>query len=473
MAVSRGSLPAVAGLRRHKAARVRGGELPVYSGPFGPEQAERLLWRAGFGPRSGEAAELATLGMRGAVLSLTRPGPSVLVGPQPVTEDGQPIVPYAVGGHDVLWWLDRMVRTTTPLIERMTLSWHDWFATSTDGVGSQRLMLEQNETQRRLWLGGFDELLTAMTIDPAMLLFLSGASNAKGAANENYAREMQEVFTLGSGAGYDEHDVREHARALTGWTCTWNPASKEAEDFRYEPARHDAGMKVIYGRRGRFDWEDSLRLVLSHPSHPPHFVAKLWSYFCPQPLSARDSRAAERLYVSSGRKIRPVLEAMLMHPLLHAGPRMVKPPIVQIAGMLRASGRYIDSVVWAGQSNLAGQMPFYPPNVSGWDATRWLNTGTWLARFNLAVNVIGAQRALIPNVAKGTVTADPQALVEEASVFWGSPTIGQASMEVLLSFAQSVAVDAATKRWEREQFPVMALNALRSLVTATPDYHTC
>ncbi len=473
MAVSHGIRSGAVRGGRRPAHSVDGTALPAYEGPFGPEQAERLLWRAGFGPRPGEAEKLAAQGMRGAVFSLTRPATAGLEGPEPVTEDGQPITPYTVWGHDVLWWLDRMVRTTAPLIERMTLTWHDWFATSNDGVGSHRLMLAQNQTQRRLCLAGFDEMLAGMTVDPAMLVFLSGTSNMKGAANENYAREMQEVFTLGSGDGYGERDVREHARALTGWTCVWNHMTKEPEDFRYVPDRHDSGTKVIYGKRGHFAWKDSVRLVLSHPTHPRHFVTKLWSYFCPQSLSTRDSRSAERLYVSSGRQIRPVVEAMLMHPLLHEGPRMVKPPIVQIAGMLRASGRYIDSDVWAWQSNLAGQMPFYPPNVSGWDATRWLNTGTWLARFNLANSVIGEQRALVPNVAKGTVPADPRALVEQARAFWGSPTLGEASTAVLLAYAQSVAVDAPTKRWEREQFPVMALNALRSLVTATPDYHTC
>src|ERR1700722_6710540 len=114
--------------------------LPVYTGPFGPEQAERLLWRGGLGPRGGGAESLAGAGLRGAVLSLTRPASTALVGPAPVIEDGQPISPDTVWGHDVLWWLDRMVRTEAPLIERMTLTWHDWFATSKDGVGSHRLM---------------------------------------------------------------------------------------------------------------------------------------------------------------------------------------------------------------------------------------------------------------------------------------------------------------------------------------------
>ena len=473
MSVSHSRRLGVAHRSSRRRSRALGGELPVYSGPFGIEQAERLLWRAGFGPRPGQAAQLARHGVRGAVLSLTRPRRVALEGPPPVTQAGQPIDPYNVNGHEVLWWLDRMVRSSAPLIERMTLVWHDWFATSNAGVGSRRLMIAQNASQRRLCLAGFESLFAAMTIDPAMLVFLSGTSNKKGAPNENYAREMQELFTLGAGSGYSERDVREHARALTGWTSTWNPTSKEPESFHFDRSRHDAGVKLIYGRRGRFGWRDSVRLVLSHPAHPRHFVTKLWSYFSPEPLSAREERAAERLYVSSGRRIRPVVEAMLMHPLVHAGPRMVKPPIVQIAGMLRAIGRHVDSDIWAWESNLAGQMPFYPPNVGGWDATRWLNTGTWLARFNLASSMIGEQRALNPSVAKGTVPADPRTLVNDAIAFWGSPTLSPATHGALISYAQSAAVDAATKRWQREQFPVIALNALRALVVATPDYHTC
>src|ERR1035441_8203291 len=138
--------------------------LPVYSGRFGVEQAERLLWRAGFGPKPGQAAALAKNGMRAAVLSLTRPAQRTLHGPAPTLQNGQPIAPYDVWGNDVLWWLDRMVRSRAPLIERMTLIWHDWFATSNELVDSQRLMIAQNQTQRSLSLSSFPQMLTAMTI---------------------------------------------------------------------------------------------------------------------------------------------------------------------------------------------------------------------------------------------------------------------------------------------------------------------
>jgi uncharacterized protein (DUF1800 family) len=446
--------------------------LPVYSGRFGAEQAERLLWRAGFGPRHGQAEGLARHGLRAAVHSLTRPSSRALEGPAPRLENGEPIAPYDAWGNDVLWWLDRMVRTRAPLIERMTLIWHDWFATSNELVDSQRLMIAQNQTQRDLCLASFPRMLTAMTTDPAMLLWLSGSGSTKDAPNENYAREMQELFTLGAGDGYTERDVREHARALTGFTNSWNQVTGQPDDFHFDPTRHDAGVKVIYGRRGNFEWKDSLRLALAHPAHAKHFVTKLWSYLCPQPLSAADTRAAEELYLSTGKQIRPLLEAMLMHPRVLGGPRMIKPPIVQIAGMLRGIGRYIDTDAWAWESNLAGQMPFYPPNVAGWEADRWLNTGTWLARFNLSAQVIDDKRVLKAG-ATTTVPADPQKLTRQALAFWGSPTVSRPTRRALESYAKAAAVDAATASWEREQYPVIALNALRALVVATPDYQTC
>jgi uncharacterized protein (DUF1800 family) len=163
---------------------------------------------------------------------------------------------------------------------------------------------------------------------------------------------------------------------------------------------------------------------------------------------------------------------MLLHPMIYAGPRMVKPPIVQIAGMLRGIGRYIDTDDWAWESNLVGQTPFYPPNVGGWEADRWLNTGTWLARFNLAARMIDDQRAVKPHQAGKKVSADPRALTDQALAFWGHPTVSTATRHTLISYAQSAAVDAAKQPWERGQYPALALSALRALIAATPDYQT-
>ena len=144
------------------------------------------------------------------------------MGHRPHDEKGRPLAPFDAWGHDHVWWLDRMVRTSRPLVERMALVWHDWFATSNSAVGSQRLMLNQNELFRTQALGSFHELLLDVTKDPAMLLWLNGSDNSKDSPNENYAREMMELFTLGADRGYGEADVRQQARALTGFRNGWS-----------------------------------------------------------------------------------------------------------------------------------------------------------------------------------------------------------------------------------------------------------
>jgi uncharacterized protein (DUF1800 family) len=278
--------------------------IPVYRGRFGPEQAERLLWRAGFGPRKGEAEALARKGLDAAVHSLTHPRKQRLVGPKPHDGEGRPPAPGDAWGHDHVWWLDRMVRTNRPLVERMTLIWHDWFATSNSGVGSQTLMLRQNRLFRRYSLGSFEHLLLAVTRDPAMLLWLNGTDNRKGSPNENYARELMELFTLGAGRGYTERDVREQARALTGFENDWKRGVGPT-NFHFERERHDGGVKRVFGKRGRFDWQDACRLCLKNRTHPSFFVDKLWGYFVPTPPPAATRGALERLYVGNHHAVRP------------------------------------------------------------------------------------------------------------------------------------------------------------------------
>jgi len=164
--------------------------LPVYSGTFGVREAQRLLWRAGFGPRPGQAEALAQIGLLSAVRSLTRPAGAATLTGNPPTVDGAPIAPFDAWGHDHMWWLDRMVRSDQPLVERMTLVWHDWFANSNSDINNSEMMIVQNELMRSRALGSFAELATDLTVDHAMLLFLSGIENRRQAPNENYAREL-------------------------------------------------------------------------------------------------------------------------------------------------------------------------------------------------------------------------------------------------------------------------------------------
>src|SRR5664279_797487 len=223
----------------------------AYQGPFGHAQAVRLLNRAGFGPAPGQADQLASLGLVGAVQSLTRPsGAAQLHGPPPVDDAGEPIAPADAWGHDHLWWLDRMIRSDQPLVERMALVFHDWFATSEAGVSKPQQMIDQSNLFRAGCFGSFLDLFKAVTVDPAMLQWLNGAENVKSAPNENYGREMMELFSLGADRGaYSEDDIREQARSLTGWRYDWS-SELGAHNFRFDPARHDFGTKTVFGKTG-------------------------------------------------------------------------------------------------------------------------------------------------------------------------------------------------------------------------------
>jgi uncharacterized protein (DUF1800 family) len=443
----------------------------VYGGEFGVRQAERLLWRAGFGPRPGDLEALAERGLHGAVLSLTRPGPEQLEGPAP-TVDGAPLDPDNTWGHDHLWWLDRMVRSNRPLVERMTLNWHDWFATSRAGVDSGALMRKQNELLRRNALGSFRKILTEITRDPAMLLWLDGAENSKWAPNENYAREMMELFTLGVNRGYKERDVREQARALTGFRCDWNEALGP-HNFRYDAEIHDTGRKRVFRQAGTHNWRDSVRLCLKHRKHPSFVVGKLWSYFLPGAPDRTTARALARLYVSKRYAIRPLAEALLQHPHFYEGPRMVKPPAVYIAGLLRATGQGITEQDWSWISSLAGQMLFFPPNVAGWDESRWLDTATFRGRWVAANNALGpSSLEPDPDETDYDIEETPEAAVTKAVEFWGNPALTPTTRAGLVRFANE-AEALADERWKQRSYPILRQNALRILVATSPDLQTC
>jgi uncharacterized protein (DUF1800 family) len=441
---------------------------PVYRGPFDAPEAERLLWRAGFGPRPGEAKALAKLGLDGAVHSLLNPGVERLVGPKPHDSKGRPLAPADRWGHDHCWWLDRMVRTSRPLVERMTLVWHDWFATSNAGVGNQKLMLQQNELFRRHGLGSFERLLLSVTANPAMLLWLNGTENTKDAPNENYGREMMELFTLGANRGaYTERDVREQARSLTGWTSRWSRGRGDY-DFHFDAKRHDVGMKTVFHRSGRYAWRDACRLCLANPKHPSFFVQKLWGYFVPVPPNAATQRALEAAY-RQGHELKPVLEIVLRHPALYTGPRMTKPPIVHTAGLLRRIDAGVTTDAWAWIGSLSGQQLFYPPNVAGWDDTRWLDTATFRGRW-IGVSQLLNERRLDPS--KGKAPADAQTILKRALAFWRDPPLSEGTHRALLQFAKSSLRDAGSQRWKQLQYPVLVENALRQLIAVSPDLQT-
>jgi hypothetical protein len=444
--------------------------VPVYSGPFGPRQAERLLWRAGFGPAPGQAGALSGMGMAGAVRSLTRPQvEEVLTGPEPRGAGDVPLSPGNAHGHDHLWWLDRMVRTNRPFIEKMALVWHDWFATSNAGaVNSPYLMFEQNELFRGDGLGSFHDLLVNVTRDGAMQKWLNLWLTTKNKPDENYGREAMELFTLGADRGaYTETDVREMARALAGWNASYS-AELGWHAFVPSPKEQDNGQKTIFGKTGTFLWEDACRLCVEHPMHSSFLVTKLWSYFIPTPPDEATRQKLEAAYTANSYAVRPIVEAILMHPDLYQGEPLVKPPVVFAAGLLRTRGLGVGGamITWC---EMAGQRLFYPPNVDGWDHESWLDTSTMRARWSLVHAVLAADVV----TGQGYDPAEtPPTAVARAIAFWGDPPISPASRACLEQWAANCLPPTDSPQ-EAAQVRAVRQNALRQLVGASPDLQVC
>jgi Protein of unknown function (DUF1800) len=452
----------------------------VGSPPITLAQARRLLWRAGFGPTAGQAEALVGQPLEEVVFGLTRPsGEATLSGPAPVEENGEPLDPYDVWGDDHCWWLDRMVRSDQPLVERMTFILHDWFANSNEKVNSQRMMLEQNQLFRSMCFGSFHDLFLAVTSNPAMLVFLDGISNEKHNPNENYAREMMELFSLGADRGaYTQEDVKEMARVLTGWTAEWS--DEGLHEFEFDTARHDKTEKTLsaaFGTsgnslKGNWNWEDAVRLCVEHPLHASFFVTKLWGYFIPSPPDEATLASLQGLYVGSSYSIRVVLEAILLHPDFYEGAELVTPPVVYNAGLLRSIGRPIDTNVWAWLSANAGQQLFYPPNVSGWDFSAWLDTSTTKARWEMA-SYVSAKTYENPWPKEGepkySETEEPAAALANAMSYWGNPLLSSESSECIARFSETCPAGTSKTKWDLSPYRAMRQNALRMLIATSPD----
>jgi uncharacterized protein (DUF1800 family) len=426
----------------------------------------RLFWRAGFGATPAEARRFARAG-RAATLKWVLDGPRHprLRGRVP-TVDGSPLDPVNEYGHDVLWWLDWMVRSQRPLVEKLTLFWHDHFATSDQDTP---LMLGQNHALRRHSLGRFRALLGAITVDPAMQLFLSLADSDKEAPNENFARELMELFTLGG--GYTERDIREAARALTGYVANWSDSSFEGITFDRE--RHDGGVKRIFGKRGRFGPADVLDLVCAHPRHAHFMVRKLWDFFIVDPPSRATLRDLARTYRRSGLRIKPVVSEILSHRALYrrlGEPTMVKAPVVYVAGALRTTGTPITTSdpVWL--LSEMGQRLFDPPSVAGWDwGPAWMSSNSMRVRFSFGNFMLEHSRAA---VAEGSVQPrSPAKALALARAATGAPAVSRPSAAELRRMAARFFDDIEPKARDdrRRERAEMLQRALRHHLISGPD----
>jgi len=260
------------------------------------------------------------------------------------------------------------------------------------------------------------------------------------------------------------------ARALTGWTNDWSE-SLGSYNFHFESRAHDHGSKTVFGQSGNWNWEDAVRLCVTHPLHASFFVTKLWGYFIPEQPSQATLASLQGLYVSSGYSIRAVLEAILLHPDFYNGPALLTPPVVYNAGLLRSISRPIDTTSWAWLSSNAGQQLFYPPNVSGWEFTRWLDTSTAKARWEMASSVT-SKTYVNPWPAKGepaySATEDPAAALANAMDYWANPLLTPESQQCIAAFAQTC-LQGSIPEWSERPYRAMRQNALRMLIATSPD----
>jgi len=287
------------------------------------------------------------------------------------------------------WWLYCMVHTPHPLRERCTLFWHDHFATSAAKVRSPALMAHQNAVLREHALGSFREMLREMGRDPAMLIWLDSNSNIKGRPNENYAREVFELFSLGEGH-YTEEDIAQAARAFTGYAT-------DGEQFVFRKDLHDDGEKTIFGKTGNYTGDDVVGLILERDRPAAFLAGKLFKEF----VSENEEPSDELLAPLANRlretdyNVASAMEMILRSRIFfseQAYRQRIKSPVEYVVGMLRTIGGQAPMSALAPLMEGLGQMLFAPPTVKGWDGgVDWLNSATLLARHNLAWRIVGGE----------------------------------------------------------------------------------
>ncbi|MBO0840250.1 MAG: DUF1800 domain-containing protein [Sciscionella sp.] len=401
----------------------------------------RLLDRFGFGPRPGETSRGFHLTLTGL---LSPGGTHVDAGTRatpPPTIDAPPMVSAKRIGDASLvkavntrlqrqqqtltsWWLDRMVATDAPAVERLTWFWHGHFATSEQKVRSPRLMLRQNETFRRLGMGSFTDLAKAMIVDPAMLIWLDAQQNKAGSPNENLAREFMELFCLGVHQ-YTETDVRQAARALTGWTVR-----RDSISATFMADRHDNASKTFLGSTGDFDAHSFVDIVLSKPESARFVVGRLWARLVSATPPTAD--VLDRLVAAYGqrRDIRALLSAIASEPAFRqdSATSLVKQPVEWAVGLMRACAIRPATLGAAHITALCnglrkmGQLPFEPPSVGGWSSgPAWLTTSAGAARLQVASLI--AANADVGTISAASRRARPDAARELLGVdAWSART---------------------------------------------------
>ena len=431
-----------------------------------------LMRRAGFGANREQIGMHANAGYQNTVEALLNPGEEDRMDDHLIRrfhpELSGMMGPNAPGQN----WLYRMATTSAPLREKMALFWHGIFATGYAKVIHGKALSDQTRMFRTFGMGSFKDLLIQLSKDPAMIIWLDNQDNHNGAINENFGRELLELFTMGAG-NYTERDIKECARAFTGWTIAnreymelrsqrdsdW-PYGRIAWHFKYHPEDHDDGEKEFLGQRGRFNGEDIIHIICQQEATARFISRHLYSFFVSDeppvpewrytpPTNPEAIDELTRVYFDSNYDISAMLRALFNSSYFQSQDSWyskVKSPVELVAGVLRLTGEFnrprreiIDRYF---QASYMGQFLNNPPSVEGWhQGTDWLDTGTLVERVNFASQQIGDStkpgiQAMIERIASTpNNVASPENLISVCLEEMGVISVEEDTMKVLIDFA--------------------------------------
>jgi uncharacterized protein (DUF1800 family) len=358
------------------------------------------------------------------------------------------------------WWLHRMLHSPQPLVEKMTLFWHGHFATGAEKVIDGELMYQQNQSLRRYAIGDFKAMVHAVSKDPAMLIYLDSVTNRKARANENFARELMELFCLGEG-NYSEADVQELARCFTGWEI-------RRRQFRFNTYQHDTGTKTLFGQSVQ-SGEEAVDRVLAHDRLPFFITRKLFRFFVcdePGPSDQLLEPLAKKLAdddLSTAGVVRTIVGSRLMLSDWSMG-RKVRSPVDMAIGLLRTLEATTNFNRLSDRLREVGQGLFYPPNVKGWDGGRaWINSSTLVGRANLVHQLIRDENTRfaggdLESFSKTKWNGTAEGLVNWFSRYFLAVPLSDSRREELLSAVAG------------KPDPRMSREAI-SLIAASPQFH--
>lgn len=412
--------------------------------------AQHLLIRTGFAPSKADIDRITGQNPDFVISGLIeRARAAKPIHPPPASVFG-PIAVQAANWIDLrAWWLQEMLESSTPFAERITLFWHGHFATSQYNV-RPRAMWNQHVLLRTHALGSFRVLLHGIAKDPAMLLYLNGAESRKEAPNENFAREVMELFTLGEPGlgrgfgGYTEKDVKEAARAFTGWGVN-------REDFTFQPRPdlHDGGIKTVLGRTGPLTGEATLDILLEEPATARFIVTKLWKEFVsPQPDPDQLERIAQQ-FRKSDYDVAVALRALLLSDAfwddVNRG-TLIKSPIDFLVGTIRQFGFGSPPIAPLVQKTAQlGQNLFEPANVKGWPGyTHWINSSSLMERKRFTEQLFRSAQAPAPRDTS-MPRASAHGVLDKWLALYGATAEFEPSDEVKARLARAVLVTAPTR----------------------------